>query len=229
MTKLILFDIDGTLLTKATGHGLAFSHAFKEVFGIETTIAIIPHSGMTDQQIIIEVLKKHHLTEDVIIKKMPECMHSMIDFYEKIKEKNKPVILEGVLDVLKEFEKEKFILGLVTGNLEPIARAKLTSIGINQYFKLGGFGNDDISRSRLVELAIKRAEENFTFTFDKNVFLFGDTPNDIKAGIDTGVNVVGIATGIFSIEDLRKAGAKYVVNSFVDKNKILDIIFEKSS
>ncbi len=118
-------------------------------------------------------------------------------------------------------------MGLVTGNLEPIARGKLNKIGINHYFKIGGFGNDDVNRTNLVKIAIRRAEENFNFQFDNNVFLLGDAPQDMKAGKDMEIETIGVTTGIYSKEQLENAGAKFILGNLKDKNKILKIIERK--
>ncbi len=76
-------------------------------------------------------------------------------------------------------------------------------------------------------MAIKRAEENFDFKFDNNVFLFGDAPQDMNAGREAGVITVGVTTGIYSQEDLENADASYVVDNLQDTQKILDIVLKK--
>ncbi len=83
-------------------------------------------------------------------------------------------MLDGVLNLVQSLEKQRCLIGLVTGNLEPIARGKMQTAGLNHFFRVGGFGSDDINRANLVRLAIKRVEEYFGFLFDKNVVLFGD-------------------------------------------------------
>ena len=86
MKKLILFDIDNTLIKTPKAHTLSFSVAFKKVYGIETTIDIIDHSGMPDSKIIIEVLERNGLTEDEIKLKIKECMREMIDYFRRARE-----------------------------------------------------------------------------------------------------------------------------------------------
>ncbi len=224
MNKLILFDVDRTLVLSSKAHHKAFSEAFKKAYGVNATIEIINHHGMTEQQIIIEVLKKSGLSEQEIKSKIKECMKVMVDSFNKSIESEKIIPLDGVQELLKELEKNNFLMGLVTGNLEDIARGKLKKAGINHYFKIGGFGSDDINRVNLVKLAIKRAEENFTFESNKNIFLIGDAPQDIKAGKEAGVKAIGITTGIYSEKELKEAGADYTIASLKDKKRILEII-----
>jgi len=228
MDKLLLFDIDRTLLKNAKGHRDAFTHAFKEVYNVNTTIDIITPHGMTDQQIIIEVLKKNKLDEKEIKSKINICMQSMIQFYNEIKNKcEPPIVLEGVKNLLNEFNKQNYLMGLVTGNLEPIAREKLERVGLNNFFKLGGFGNDNISRTELVKLAIKRAQEKHNFIYKDNVFLFGDAIQDMNAGHEAGVKTIGTLTGIFSKEQLKDAGANFIVDNLSNTEHILKIIKEQ--
>ena len=224
MDKLSLFDIDKTLIKSSRGHSETFSVAFKKVYGVDTTIDIINHHGMTDQQIIIEVLKKHGLDEQTIKSKIKDCMKVMIDSFNEIVKTDEIIVLDGVPELLNELTKYNVLMGLVTGNLEPIARGKLKKVGLNHYFKIGGFGNEDINRTNLVKLAIKRAEENFDFKFNNNVFLFGDAPQDMKAGKEANVKTIGVTTGIYSKEELENAGADFILENLKDINKVLEII-----
>ena len=212
MKGLILFDVDKTLIKSSTGHEEAFSIGFKEVYNIDSTINIINHYGMTDQQIIIEVLKKKGLKESEIRPKIKECMKAMLDYFDEIKDTIQIEILDGVIELLEELKKQNFLIGLVTGNLEPIGRGKMKKANLNHYFKLGGFGSDNINRAELVKFAIKRAEKNFNFKYDNNVFLFGDTPQDMNAGHEAGITTIGVTTGIYTKEDLK---------NFLKKHKTL--------
>ncbi len=222
--KLVLFDVDGTLIKRGSkGHRMAFSEAFRKVYGVDTNIDIIKHSGMTDQQIVIEVLKRNGLDEKEIKKKIKECMKVMVDSFNKVIYKDEIIVLDGVKELLEGLEKRKVLMGLVTGNLEPIARGKMKKVGLNKYFKIGGFGSDDINRTNLVKIAIKRAE-NFDFEFNKNVFLVGDTPRDVLAGKETGVKTIGVATGAYSTKELNDAEADFVLENLKDKKKFLEII-----
>ena len=227
MKGLILFDIDKTLVKSSMEYVIAFSKGFREVYDIDSTIDIIDYCGMTDQQIIVEVLKKKGLTESEIDLEIHECMDVILDYFDKIKDSIQVEVLVGVLKLLKELKEQNFIIGLVTGNLEPIGRGKLEKVGLNHYFRFGGFGSDDASRTKLVKLAIKRAGENFGFKFEDNVFLFGDTPRDMNAGNKAGVVAIGVATGGYSKEELEDANADYVVRNLGDTQGILDLVSKR--
>lgn len=224
MNKLTLFDIDKTLISNNKVHEAAFSAAFKTVYGVDADINIIDHPGMTDKQIIIEVLKKKRLKEDFILSKLDECAKAMVDYFEKNISGNEIFLYNGVKELLAVLSQKNILIGLVTGNLEDIARRKLKIAGINDYFKIGGFGSDCINRTNLVKFAIKKAEKDFNFKFKNNVFLFGDTPRDIKAGREAGIKTIGVATGIYSEKQLKEAGADFVLKNLKDAKKVLEII-----
>lgn len=226
MNKLVLFDIDKTLIAGSTGHKTAFSIAFKEVYGVDTSIEVIQYYGMTDQQIIYEVLRVSGLDDTVIKSKIDLCMETMVNTFKKLYKEDNIVILHGVRELLSAFEKNNVLMGLVTGNLEPIGRGKMKKLNLNQYFKVGGFGNEHINRTELVKIAIKKAQTNFNFTFSDNVFLFGDTPQDINAGREAGVKTIGVATGIYTKKQLESSGASIVVDNLKNTNNLLRYISE---
>mgnify|MGYP002633158898 CR=1 FL=1 len=223
MNKLVLFDIDKTLLKG--GHKEAFSIAFKEVYGINTSIDIIQYSGMTDQQIIFGVLKASGLDEEKIKAKLDLCMEKMVVAFDKIiANNNEIVILPGVRQLLEKLKNNNILMGLVTGNLEPIARGKMKKLNLNHYFKVGGFGNEHINRTELVKIAIRKAQSNFDFIISNNIYLFGDAPQDIKAGNEAGAISIGVTTGIYSKEQLENAAASLVLDDLTDTEKIIKYI-----
>ena len=177
--KLVLFDIDGTIMDWPQEHKDSFGVAAKKVFGLKD-FKMVGGMGWTEQQIIMESLKAVGFEEEDIKAKMPEMMDAMVEYFEREIANSKVNVLPGAIDFLKAWDKEGVLMGCVTGNLEKIARAKLKKAGINKYLKLGGFGSDHISRTELAKLAIKRAEENFGFVYGKNVYSIGDAPSDMK-------------------------------------------------
>ena len=224
MNRLVLFDIDGTLVKGFKGHGRAFSEGFKKVYGVDATVDTIGVQGMTEQQVIIEVLKQHGLNEEEIKSKIEECMRVMIDYFKKIVATDEIILLDGVQELLRQLKDRDILMGLVTGNLKPIGKGKLGKVNIDYYFKIGGFGNDDVDRANLARLAIERAKKYYGFQFNNNVFLFGDAPQDMKAGKEVGVKTIGVATGVYSKEQLEDAGADFTLKNLKNTEKILKII-----
>jgi len=222
--KLILFDIDHTLINGAEGHRLAFHEGFRIVYGVETTIDIIDYLGMTDKEIIYEVLKIHGFDEKIIASKLQECMDIMVDVFNRVASNYLIKVLGGVKELLNELNTHHVLVGLATGNIEPIAWKKMQIVRLDSYFSLGGFGSDDRKRSNIIRLAIKRAEEKFNFKFNNNVYIFGDTPRDIYAGKEAHIKTIGVATGRFTEEQLIKAGADFVFQDLKDTARVLKVV-----
>ncbi len=226
MDRLVLFDVDRTLIGRSQCHHDAFSYAFKKVYNVDVDIRIINYGGMTDPAIAIEVLKKIGLKEDLIISKLEECMNTIVDYFQKNVKRDKIPILPGVNDLLELLANNGTLLGLITGNLEPIAWGKLKSIHIDHYFKLGGFGSDNINRTELVKIAVKKAQDDYNF--NGKAFVIGDTPRDIKAGFEANAKTIAVATGTYSAEELQNYGADFVFENLKNKEKILNVILEES-
>ncbi|MCD6414741.1 MAG: HAD hydrolase-like protein [Candidatus Diapherotrites archaeon] len=225
MNALVLFDIDKTLLVsklRPSTQRMAFSIAIKEVYGIDTHVDLVDHRGMTDQQILIEVLKLHGFSDSEIKGGLLKCMQRMGEFFNENVRSGEFEVLGGVRELLKTLQREGTMLGLVTGNLKPIAKRKLEGVNLWSYFKVGAFGSDSPNRADLVRLAVERAkEEGFK---PGKIFVVGDTIRDVEAAKNSGVRnikTIAVATGDCSPEDLRKAGADFVFEDLEDINKVL--------
>jgi phosphoglycolate phosphatase-like HAD superfamily hydrolase len=222
--KLLLFDIDNTLTRSSAAHRAALHFALQSVYGIAANIDVIKFHGMTDQQIIIEVMKKYGLGETAVRANLEACMKLMVTRFLEINDDFELVTLDGVGELLKERARAGHLMGLVTGNLEGIAWAKLAKVGLDTFFRCGGFGSDHIDRAELVRIALKRAREKIGFEHNGNAFLFGDTPLDIRAGKEAGVITVGVATGHYSVSELQSCTPDFVVENLRDIGHITRII-----
>ena len=225
MKYLASFDIDDTLIQSSSGHVASLILAIKYVYGLDTSIDVINHHGMTDPEIIIRIVEKYDVDDQFIQSRLEECMDHMQLQYDRIVQSENIVILEGVSDLLTKLDQKGFVLGLVTGNLEAIARAKLKKIGLNEFFKFGGFGSDHISRTELVKISIRRAGKLFDPVDTRRIFHFGDAPQDMRAACEAGVTPIGVTTGVFSADELEAAGAFKVIPNFSDTDQIIQILF----
>ncbi len=225
MTKLALFDIDRTLVSPSRAHGEAFRLTFLRVYGVETTIDVIDHHGMTDQQILIDALGKSGVSEEAVLARMERAKTFLGESFLSLLDGDGISVLPGVRTLLDELERRGVFLGLVTGNLEIIGRAKLTRVDLNRYFPIGGFGSDGRRRSTLAALAIRQAERRLGFRPGDGIFLFGDTPEDVKAGKENGVKTIAVATGSFSRAELENCGGDFVLENLAGTREVLKIMF----
>jgi phosphoglycolate phosphatase len=127
------------------------------------------------------------------------------------------MVKDGVVDLLDKLIDDGIMLGLTTGNVEEAAHIKLARANLNRYFSFGGYGSDSPDRTELTRKALERGELVSGDTLDRDrCFSCGDTPRDVEAGHGAGIRVVGVATGEFTVEELREAGADAVIRSFRD-------------
>jgi phosphoglycolate phosphatase-like HAD superfamily hydrolase len=227
MAYIVLFDIDKTLIKRSNAHFKAFLFSVKSVYNIEIEPNIIKHYGMTDQQIIKEVLKAKGLDDNYIESKIQTCIQIMIDKFFELNVNEDIELLPGVLQLLEELKRRGVLLGLVTGNVERIAWAKLKKAKIANYFKFGGFGSDNIDRKEIAKTSFKRCTEIFKLNEENDVFLFGDTPYDIEAAKAIGAVAIGVATGYPSMDELILSGADIVFENLADTSSVIKAIFNK--
>lgn len=225
--KLILFDIDQTLVDKLVRVTNPWKSACKVVYGVDigTTFSQINTYGMTMKEISIVVLKKNGLKEEKIMEKIDSFFENLTRLYEKSLVNGKVSLFPKIPELLKKLSDKNYILGLVTGNTKEISFAKLKKAKIDKFFTIGGFGEDSIKREDLVEFALNRAKKKYSCEFDKkSVFVIGDTPRDISAAKKFPVQTIGVASGVYTKEDLSRAGADFVLDNLQDVKKVLSII-----
>jgi phosphoglycolate phosphatase-like HAD superfamily hydrolase len=224
MKYIVTFDIDNTLIKGSTAHTDAMIAAIGDIFGVAASIDIIRHHGMTDPEIVIRILEKCGVNDEVIRSKKDECLERMWQRYAEAVESEEIVMLGGVLNLLNRLEQEGCFLGLVTGNLEKIAHAKLEKIGIDGFFQFGGFGSDHIDRSELIKIAFQRAKKRFRLEDNLQVFHIGDAIQDMTAARDGNALPIGVTTGEFTAAELESAGAYRIVSNLENGDEILKLL-----
>jgi phosphoglycolate phosphatase-like HAD superfamily hydrolase len=220
--KLILFDIDGTLIKSKAGslHEMAFNFAIKEIFGVEVDINEIHPQGKIDSQILIETLGINGIDKETAISKLPDLYNLMINYFDENITDLHETVLPRVTECLDKLQKMDCVVGLLTGNLEGIAWAKMSKVGLRDYFSMGSFGNEALRRADLVSIALEKTKELDTTL--ENTYLVGDTPLDIECGKEAGCKMIAVASGMFSIEELEKNDPDFFTNDIVDVVKFID-------
>ncbi len=232
--KLVLFDIDGTLLFCDGAGRKSIGDALKSAFGVEGFPEGYSLAGCTDKQIIFDILKHFGVGEDEINRKMEKVLELYYEFLQinTSSNKHKKRLLDGVLPLLEELQadKENVMLGLLTGNLKKSALLKLSLFNLQGYFLynndlFGGFGSDHPERSRLVDISRNRAFEMTGRIFvGKDIVVIGDTKNDILCGKHIGVKSIAVATGDYTREELLKYEPDYIFDDFSDTGKVVEVI-----
>ena len=219
MVKLLLFDIDGTLMEESPTHTASFNYVCQSIYGVKTDIESFPRHGMTDTGILYGLLKKENVEDDQIRNGIKKAFSAMAEYVASNLKPDDYKLLENVNSVLEKLHKSTYSLGVLTGNLQTIASLRLEKAGISSYFVAGGYGDDSRIRSDLVNHAIERFGKSIE---RENIYLIGDTPLDIRAARDASVNAIAVATGVYKASDLT--GADLVINSFMEEKKLMDFL-----
>jgi len=215
--KLILFDIDGTLIDTGGAGARSWSWAFERVFDRHVDIAEHSVAGMTDPAIargtFTEVMERAP-TDDELTRLMASYQAVLPDYVASSPDYR---VLGGVQDLLGRLTAAGLLLGLTTGGLEAAAHIKLGRGDLNHFFLFGGYGSDSEDRAALTRVAIERGRRLFEGPLEPGeAMVVGDTPLDIAAAQGAGAVSVGVASGHYGVEDLRAAGADHVLASLAD-------------
>lgn len=204
--KLVLFDIDGTLLWTDGAGRRAVHRALQEVFGA-TPSEGHEFDGKTDPQIVRELMSHAGLSAAMIDARLT---HALARYVEELKHElgaddHSGKVYPGIHALLDRLEaRDDVMLGLLTGNVRDGAAVKLAAVGLDATrFRVGAFGSDHPSRPELPAIARARAEELLGRPISgENVVIIGDTPADMSCGRGIGARAIGVATGRYGVARL---------------------------
>jgi phosphoglycolate phosphatase-like HAD superfamily hydrolase len=227
MPKLVLFDIDGTLVLTGGAGVRAMTRACEEIVGLREALEGVQVAGRTDWIILHDAMKKigRELDEDLFA--------ALRDGYlarlrEEIALPGRGVkgVMPGVRALLDELqERDHVFLGLLTGNFEEGARIKLEHFDLWRYFRSGAFGGDSADRNALVPFALRRARASGLADLShSDILVVGDTPHDVACAQAVGAVPVGVATGGYSVQQLRQSGAEIVFEDLRGTEEFLALI-----
>jgi len=214
MRRLVLFDIDGTLITDGGASREAFTAALLEIFDYRGDVRRYDFSGRTDPQIAHMVLGDAGWSEEDIDRHMSRLWERYVAVLAK-HARSRVRELPGVRALLDALRAERQVtLALLTGNIEPGARLKLAGPGLNGYFPFGAFGSDSPRRDELPPIAMRHAEEISNHKFSgRNVVIIGDSIYDIRCGTPHSATTIAVASGKTPAEKLRAEKPDYFFTS----------------
>jgi phosphoglycolate phosphatase-like HAD superfamily hydrolase len=210
----ILFDIDGLLITTGGAGMRSWRRAFDDLYGIPADIGEFTESGMTDPvvgRLTFRAVVGHEPSAEELARVVS---HYLMRLPEEVAQSSGYRVLDGVEEQLLRLCRAGFPLGITTGAVEAAAHIKLARANLNRFFLFGGYGSDSADRGELTRMAIDRAAVVIGSPLaPQRVFVVGDTPKDIGAAHAADAIGVGVASGKYSEQELRDAGADYVLAS----------------
>ncbi len=227
--KILLFDIDGTLILSGGAGDRSLTRAFDKLYGLKGAMEGIKPAGKTDPAIVREIFRRK-LDIEPSEQQINEILQHYVEFLkEEVASSPGYRVLPGVIPLLKALDAEPdVLLGLATGNIRDGARIKLSRADLWRFFRFGGFGSDSEARDEIVKIAVRRGLEMANYD-PELVLVIGDTPRDIWAAHAAGVRAMGIATGPYSVDELLEAGADAAVENLDDMEAFYTIIKELSA
>ena len=224
--KLLLWDIDGTILHTGKAGETALGRAMEKLHGVNRGLQGLEIAGRTDKWIVEQLLGREGKPNG------PEDVAQFLDVYVELLADELPRrnggLHPGVLGILEAAHlRPELVQALLTGNIEKGARLKLRRYGVNHFFEFGAFADDSSIRNELGPHAKRRAMEHHGEEFpSERIFVIGDTPHDVACARAIGAKAIAVATGSFTKRQLKDCGADAVFTDLAHPEaffKLLDL------
>lgn len=226
--KLVIFDLDQTLVELISIHDAAIKELFKTYFGVDASLREIDFAGRSLTENIAELARLKGIPHSEFTKKST----LLLERYEKIFQEKIPpsasdYILPGVKPLLDELSKTGNFIVLYTGDSPGVTRSILEVTGLDKYFRVSVYGTEAKSRVDTARLAIKKAEKLTGVRFNgKDVVIVGDSVRDVECGKQLNALTIAVATGFHSEKELLSKKPDYLFKNLENYWKVLEIIEE---
>lgn len=231
MRHLLLFDVDGTLISARGAGKRAMARALRGVYGRTGPIDAYDFHGKTDPQIVFALLSAEGVPLDQISQQLPAFYDRYLDqLSEEIGNGQFVNVFPGVQPLLEHLTQLPHVtLGLLTGNIKGGAKIKLAPTGLWNFFRLGAYGSDDPNRDCLPAVAARRAQEILGEPVEpRQMVIIGDTPLDIRCARAYRARSVAVATGQHSLSELAAHHPDGLVADFCDADAVMAVLLNGS-
>jgi phosphoglycolate phosphatase len=218
LPRILLFDIDGTLVSTGGAGAVAWKQAFEELYGIPADIGQYTDAGMTDPDVGAK-------TFEAVLHRKPsphelaQLVQRRLEHLPEAVEQSKGYrVLPGVPERLKQLSRAGHALGLITGNGDGAAHIKLQRAGLNRWFTYGAYASAGVDRPEIVRQAVRRGEAMLGCNVpNTEIYVIGDTPLDIQAAHAVDCTAIAVATGKYDRAALEEAGADHVLETLEEE------------
>ena len=225
MHRLILFDVDQTLISTRGGDRKALNTTFQELHGIDDGFEGMNFGGRMDLSIMDQVYSHWGVAE--VDRYLGDFKARYFELLEQIlKDWEMGIVYPGIPELLRTLGSRAGVqLGLATGNFRESAFIKLRKYGLDTFFEEGGFGGDHPERPQVVADAIVKCQALSGMVYEReDIFVIGDSISDVEAGRANGINSVAVATGHYDTAKLKALGPTFVFEDLSDTKKVLDAL-----
>jgi phosphoglycolate phosphatase len=222
--RLLLFDIDGTLIHSGGAGVHALKLALTERHRISDDLHDIEIAGVTDSGIVLSILQKHKIP--ATNENVTAFLDSYVHFLSLELPRREGKVLPGVLDLLENLKsRPHLVLALLTGNVSRGAQLKLEHYGVWHFFEFGAFADDHRDRNQLGRFARARAKQKHGREFSAaEIDVIGDTPRDIDCGKAFGARTIAVATGMWTREKLAEHHPDFLIDDLSDVDRVIDTL-----
>jgi phosphoglycolate phosphatase-like HAD superfamily hydrolase len=222
--RLYLFDVDGTLIYAHGAGRLALTRALQDTYGTAGPADLYDSRGKTDPQIVLELMTAAGIPRATVQARLGDCFQTYVRHLEELIATGHPVdVMPGITEIVQALSsRPDALVGVLTGNIEGGARAKLRPTGLLSYFRIGAFGSDDANRRRLPGVARERARALVGHEVPfHHMVVIGDTPLDIDCARACGAVAVAVATGFHTTTELAACSPDLLFSDFSHVNATL--------
>ena len=212
--RILLFDIDGTLVSTGGAGAVAWMRAFEDLYGVPADIGQYTDAGMTDPDVGAKTFEAV-IGREPTPQELAQLVQRRLEHLpEAVAESEGYRVLPGVPERLRQLSRDGHLLGLITGNGDGAAHIKLARGDLNRWFTFGAYASAGVDRAGIVRRAVERGEAMFGRDVpNTQIYVVGDTPLDISAAHAVGCTAIAVATGRYDSAALREAGADSVVET----------------
>ena len=216
--RILLFDIDGTLVSTGGAGAVAWRRAFEELYGIPADIGEFTDAGMTDPEVGARTFEAVLGRKPSPLELAQLVQRRLEHLPEAVAESKGYRVLPGVPERLRQLSRAGHLLGIITGNGDGAAHIKLARADLNRWFTFGAYATAGIDRAGIVRQAAQRGEAMLGEDVpNTQIYVIGDTPRDIEAAHAAGCTAIAVATGHYDAAALREAGADHVLETLEDE------------
>jgi phosphoglycolate phosphatase-like HAD superfamily hydrolase len=212
--RILLFDIDGTLVSTGGAGAVAWRRAFEELHGIPADIGKFTDAGMTDPDVGAKTFEAVLGRKPSPLELAQIVQRRLEHLPEAVAESTGYKVLPGVPERLRQLSRAGHLLGLITGNGDGAAFIKLARGDLMRWFTFGAYASAGVDRAGIVRQAVARGEAMFGEDLpNTEIYVVGDTPRDIEAAHAVGCTAIAVATGHYDVAALEAAGADHVLET----------------